>query len=375
MPAARLRAKAISDPASMGQHPARTKLFRRHRSAPGSAPDTLTAPAVHVEPRLGFFRYGKDGRIEEGEVAAADAPGMAREPDRVLWIDVQGLGDGSIARSLGEAFDVHPLARSDIVHLGQRPKADWYEDLGTLLIVVRMLTLDAQGDLAFEQVSIVKGEHQVLTFQEHSGDCLDPLRQRIRAARANLIGGGPDYLAVQVLDAVVDGYFPVLEHLGSRIEVLEDALLQRARPALLERIHRVRRDLMAFRRAAWPLRDAVSRLLREEDAIDRNAQLYLRDVADHVHQVVDVLETYREIAGGLVELYLSMMGHRTNEVMRVLTVISSIFIPLTFVAGVYGMNFQHMPELAIPWAYPLTWLVMLGIAGTMLIYFWRKKWL
>jgi magnesium transporter len=365
----------------MSTSPSRSTLFRRVRAAPGSAPDTLVAPERNVEPRLHTLRFGAGFEVEEGDVDAQAAAALKPTTDgRVLWLDVQGLGDGSIVRTLGEAFGVHRLAQSDIVHLGQRPKADGYPAPKCLVLIFRMLSIGADDGLELEQVSVVMGEGFVLTFQERHGDCLDPLRGRIRAKRANLMSGGADYLAVQILDSVVDGYFPVLERVGSRLERLEDQILARPRPSLLESVHRLRRELMAFRRAAWPLRDTLSRLLRDEDSMDADARLYLRDVADHVHQVVDVLETYREIASGLVEVYLSMMGHRTNEVMRVLTVISSIFIPLTFLAGIYGMNFDpdvagNMPELKVPYAYAIFWAITVVAAGVLLGVFRRLGWL
>jgi magnesium transporter len=360
---------------------ARTTLFRRQRPAPGSSPGTLVPPEVHVEPRLRFFRYGPDLPVEEGSVSVAEAAALrARGARDVLWIDVQGLGDGSVVRILGEAFDVHALAQADIVNLGQRPKADEFIEQDNMLIIARMLTADEHGGLRREQVSILNGPSHVLTFQETYGDCLDPLRGRIRGRRPNLLAGGADYLAVQVLDSIVDGYFPVLDRMGERLEELELGILTRPRPELLQSVYTLRRGLMAFRRSVWPLRDAVGRLLREEETIDDEARLHLRDVSDHLHQVVDVLETYREIGGGLVEIYLSTLGQRTNEVVRVLTVVSAIFIPLTFLAGIYGMNFDpdvrgNMPELRWPYAYWVFWGVCLAVAGTMLGLFWRLGWL
>ena len=356
----------------------RTKLFQRMRPPSGSPPDAFSAHQNAVEPHLRLMCY-RVGDVQERDLTIAEATALSADDAR-LWIDVQGLGDGSVVRSLGEAFHVHRLAQSDIVNLGQRPKADDYPEQDVLLIVLRMLSMDASGQLHHEQVSIVKGEDVVLTFQERRGDCLDALRDRIRNQRPNLMQNGSDYLAVQVLDAIVDGYFPILEQLGAQLESLEDRVLARPRPGQLQQAHRIRRDLTAFRRAAWPLREAISRLQREGDAIGEEAKLYLRDVVDHIYQVVDVLETYREIASGLVEVYLSMMGHRTNEVMRVLTVISSIFIPLTFLAGIYGMNFDpavpgNMPELRWPYAYAIFWVVTLSAAVALLIVFRRLGWL
>jgi magnesium transporter len=359
----------------------RTALFAPRRPAPGSSPGTLVPPEVHVEPRVRYFRFGADRPVEEGAVSVSEAAELRpRGTGDVLWIDVQGLGDGSVVRILGEAFDVHPLAQADIVNLGQRPKADEFVEQDNVLIIARMLAADEEGVIEQEQFSILNGPGHVLTFQETYGDCLDPLRGRIRARRSNLMIGGSDYLAVQVLDSIVDGYFPVLERVGERLERLEMGILRVPRPDLLQAVYSMRRGLMAFRRVVWPLRDAVGRLLREEETIDDDARLHLRDVSDHLHQVVDVLETYREIGGGLIEIYLSTLGQRTNEVMRVLTVVSAIFIPLTFLAGIYGMNFDpevtgNMPELRWPYAYWVFWGVCLAVAGGMLGLFWRLGWL
>lgn len=379
MPQASLGSDANSTGGSLAR--ARTTLFRRHRPAPGSSPHTVIPPEVHVEPRLRYFRFGKTFPEEEGAVTVAEAAALRpRGPGDVLWIDVQGLGDGSVVKALGQAFDLHPLAQADIVHVGQRPKADEFVEQDNLLIIARMLTANQHGEVEIEQVSIVNGPGLVLTFQERYEDCLNPLRDRIRVGRGHLYQGGSDYLAIQVLDSIVDGYFPVLERLGERLEELEHAILSQPVPELLHEIFIVRRGLMAFRRSVWPLRDAVSRLLREEETIDDDARLYLRDVSDHAHQVVDVLETYREMASGLVELYLSTLGQRTNDVVRVLTVMSSIFIPLTFLAGVYGMNFHtdvpgNMPELRWPYAYWVFWGVSICSALGMLFLFHRLGWL
>lgn len=359
---------------------AKTTLFRRQRPAPGSSPGTLVPPDVHVEPRLQYHRFGPDAKAESGAISLERALELRpAQEGSVLWIDVEGLGDASIVRQLGEVFCVHPLAQADIAHLGQRPKADEFPEQANLLIIARMATIDG-GVVRQEQVSILKGPGLVLTFQENYLDCFDPLRSRIQAGRASLMTGGPDYLAVQILDAIVDGYFPVLELLGERLEALENAVLKLPRREHLQEIYRLRRELMQFRRAVWPLRDAVSRLLREEETVADHAVLYLRDVSDHLHQVIDVLETYREVGVGLIEIYLSTLAQRTNEVMRVLTVVTAIFIPLSFLAGVYGMNFDqsepaNMPELGWPFGYVFFWTVCLVAAGSMLYSFRRRGWL
>ena len=352
-----------------------TPFVRRHRAEPGASPGAVATPRHDVPPAVHLLAWGA-GELEDRDVPVADAPRLSAPPGQVTWIDVQGLGDGAVVQALGEAFGLHDLAVADVVHVGQRPKAERYGD--TLFVVVRMTTLE-EGRFAFEQVALFLAGGAVLTFQERPGDCLDPLRARIRGGTKRLRANGPAYLAVMVLDAIVDGYFPVLEGFGEELEALETEVLEAPTPAVLERVYRAKRDLLAFRRAVWPLREACSQLLRDEDLPDAT-QPYLRDVADHVSQVADILETYRELAGSFVDVYLSAVSQRTNETMRVLTVIATIFIPLTFVAGIYGMNFDtsqpgNLPELGWPYAYVAFWVVCAAITAGLLVLFRRLGWL
>jgi len=297
----------------------------------------------------------------------------------VTWIDVRGLGDGSVVQDLGERLGLHPLAISDIVHVGQRPKVDHYE--GVVFIVLRMVTIGEGADLEREQVSIVLGKTFVATFQETHVDCLEPLRARIRAGRKLIRSSGPDYLASMVIDAIVDGYFPVLEHYGDELEGFEVEILEGRLHGSLAELYRMKRDLASFRRSVWPLREALVRLARdEEDNFTSASQLYLRDTLDHTMQVVEVNESYRELAASLVDVHLSMVGQRTNDIMRVLTVVSAIFIPLTFVAGIYGMNFDtssawNLPELGWAWGYPFFWGLCAVIAIALVLLFRRLGWM
>jgi magnesium transporter len=225
-------------------------------------------------------------------------------------------------------------------------------------------------------VSLVLGRRFLLTFQERLGDVLDPVRERIRQGIGPIRRAGPDYLAYAVIDAVIDGYYPILEQFGERLEALEDDVVLSPTPLLLRRIHHVKRELLDIRRAVWPQREAVSAVIRgDHELVGQEVRTYFRDVYDHCIQIMDVVETYRELAGGLMDVYLSSVSNRQNEVMKVLTVMASIFIPLTFLAGIYGMNFEHMPELHKRWAYPILLAVMAGVAGVMLLFFYRKGWL
>lgn len=354
------------------------KLFRRHFAKPGSPPGTLHIPEGSPKPRIRVMAYGPEA-LDERDIATPEEARAAVQPGRVAWIDVSGLGDEAILRGLGDAFEIHPLALSDVVHTGQRPKADSYGE--ALFCVARMATHESDGEFTWEQMSLWLGDGFVLTFQETPGDCLESLRDRIRRGQKALRGSGADYLATMLLDGIVDGYFPVLEAYGEKLESIEARVIERPDPRVLGEVYRMKRDLMTFRRAAWPLRDVLNHLLRDGHVrLSPAVAPYLRDAADHVAQVVDVIESYRELAGSFVDVYLSSVSNRTNEAMRVLTVISTIFIPLTFLAGVYGMNFDraepgNMPELGWPYGYVGFWAISLALGIALLVAFRRLGWL
>ena len=238
------------------------------------------------------------------------------------------------------------------------------------------MALAREEEIEAEQVSLFVGPNYVLTFQERSGDVFDPVRNRIRQGGPVLRSSGPSYLAYALLDAVIDGYYPLLETFGEKLEGLEDEIVAQPHPAVLQEIHQAKRDLLAIRRAIWPQREAVNTLIRDENPlITETVRVYLRDCYDHCVQIMDGVETYRELAGGLMDVYLSSVGNRQNEVMKVLTIMASIFIPLTFMAGIYGMNFENMPELHAAWGYPLLLVVMVAVTVTMVIFFQRKGWI
>src|SRR5512147_3344977 len=292
------------------------------------------------------------------------------------WINVDGVNNPPMLEKLGECFGLHRLVTEDILNVVQRPKAEDFGDY--LYIVLKMLAYDEKADKIIpEQVSLIVGQNYLLTFQEGvAGDVFHPIRERLRAGRGKLRKLGVDYLAYALLDAVVDGYFAILEKLGERIDLLEEELISRPGKPIVERLYNLKRELLFLHKAVWPLREVISSLERRESPLIRETTVpYLRDVYDHVAQIIDTMDIYREMLSTMLDLYLSSVSNRLNEVMKVLTVIATIFMPLTFIAGVYGMNFKYMPELEWRYGYFLTLFVMLGIGVFMFFYFKRKKWL
>jgi magnesium transporter len=345
--------------------------FKKRSPPPGSSPGALAIPTGAPPPRIHVFCYDAE-HVEEHDVVDVEQLATLRNEQRVLWVDVQGLGDERVLRRLGEIFALHPLLLADVVNVPQRPKIEDYDPVH--LIVLRTVELNGHG-LEPEQVSIVLGKHFVLTIQERAGDSFDPVRARLRAGGTTRRMKA-DYLAYALLDTVVDGYFPLLERIGEDLEELEETVVSGPDPNALERIHRARRQMVMLRRAIWPLREELAALARADGtAFSRPVRPYLRDTYDHAVQAVDVVETYRELTASLMDVYLSSVSQRTNDVMKVLTIVTSIFVPLTFIVGVYGMNFEHMPELQVWWAYYAVWAVMLVLAVGMFLYFRTRGWL
>jgi magnesium transporter len=298
----------------------------------------------------------------------------------VRWINVDGLSDMRVVHTLTTKYDLHPLAVEDMLHGGHRPKLEAYGGDGgdftaRLFLVVQALQL-VDGRLRQEQVSIFLGHTTVLTFQEGRSDVWDPIRQRIKAKGSRLRGNDASFLAYSLLDAIVDSCFPILETYGESAEDLEVRILERSHPGLITAIHQLKRDLLWLRRVMWPMREVAASLLREpHECVSDPTRVYLRDLYDHVTEIIELVETYREVVSDLTEAYMTSVSNRMNEIMKVLTLIGTIFIPLTFLAGVYGMNFRYLPELDQVWAYPAFWGVCILSAAGMLLFFRRRRWL
>ncbi len=328
------------------------------------------AAAVRIE----GLRYDEQNHRHERNLDPAAALELCRG-EGVKWLNVFGVHEVGLIDQIGQGLDIHPLVLEDVAHTTQRPKFEDYD--GQIYVVAKMIGYDeGAGGILGEQVSFILGDGWLVTFQEREGDVFEPVRQRLRAGSTRLRRRGPDYLLYALLDAIVDGYFGVLEKLGDRIEQLEDEVMDNPKPESLHTVHALRKQMIYLRKSIWPLREAISALEHSDSGLVADGtKLFLRDVYDHTVQLIDTVETFRDMVGGLYEMYMSSVGNRMNEVMKVLTIIATIFIPITFVAGVYGMNFEVMPELDFPWAYPATLGVMVAMALGMLWYFRRQRWL
>ena len=354
----------------------RMKVGKRYH-APGTAPGTLRAPEQRIENvRVTVMDYSPD-HLREKTISHAEELFPYRDSPTVTWINIEGLHDVNLLEAIGKHFGFHPLTLEDVVNCGQRPKI---EDYGKYHFLI-MKSLLRRETLETEQISFFLGGNYVITMQEVPGDSFEAVRERIRRGKGLIRRMGADYLTYALIDALVDEFFPVLEKYGEQIESLEAALLLKPAPDTIQEIHRVKRELLLLRRAAWPERDVIGAMQREEsDVIRPETQVFLRDCYDHTIQVIDMIETYRELASGMLDVYLSSVSNRMNEIMKVLTIISTIFIPLNFIAGVYGMNFHtdkpmNMPELSWPFGYFYALGLMGLVAALLVVYFWKKRWL
>lgn len=341
----------------------------------GQPPGTpvYTGEKTDVPIRMHGIRYTPE-TLEEKTFDSVEETYDYIESLPVTWINIDGLHKAEIIDRIGRRAGLHPLIIEDILHTHQRPKI---EDHGSVLfLVLRMLRVDPeQPEILSEQISFALVNNTLLSFQESPGDVFDGVRERIRKEQGRIRTMEADYLLYSLMDAAVDNYFKVLEHFGERIEVIETALMDDPYPELLNRIYALKRELLYIRKAVWPLREAVGALERGDSVLIREGtQVYLRDLYDHTIQVIDTIESFRDMLSGVQDLYLSSLGNKTNEVMKVLTIIATIFIPITFVAGIYGMNFEVMPELKWPYGYAAVWGLMLALVAVMLFYFRRKKW-
>jgi magnesium transporter len=358
--------------------PHRSRARRRRRHPPGTSPGTVTIDPQSPRPDVQAIGYGPEVFLEE-KVTDVGRLRELRGTVPVLWVNLDGLGDAGILNAIAELFQLHPLAVEDAVNIGQRPKFDDYGE--HCFAAIRMPR--PEGGAHSEQLGLFLGKDFVVTFQDVPGDCLDPVRNRLRQGKTRMRSSGPDYLAYSLLDTVIDAYFPILESYADRLLVFEQRLLEAERrlPEVRE-LHDMRRDLLGLRGSIRPLREMVNALLHvDSDLVGEKTRVYLRDSYDHAVELIDLLEDQRDLVNGLMDLYLANLNSRLNEVIKVLTMIATIFIPLSFVAGVYGMNFNpaaspwNMPELNWRWGYPFSLALMAAMVAGMLVYFRRKGWL
>jgi len=315
------------------------------------------------------------GKFDEKEVKKVEDCFQFKRKPSVTWINVDGVHDVEVIKKLGDCFEIHPLVLEDIVNTNQRPKIEDYEKY--IFFVLKMLYVDDKThEIHSEQVSLILGQNYVISFQEQVGDVFNAVRERIRKGKGRIRKMGVDYLAYSLFDAVIDNYFIILEGIGEKVEHIEQDVVSNPKPEILQNIYNLKREMIYLRKSVWPLREVINGLLREESKlIKKGTYVYLRDVYDHTIQVIDTIETFRDMISGMLDIYMSSVSNKMNEVMKVLTIFAAIFIPLTFIVGVYGMNFQNMPELSLPWAYPAVWIVILVVGISLLGYFKHKKWI
>ena len=354
------------------------KFYRRSADLSGLPPGTLAqdelkTAAVGQTQLISVIEYNRDS-VTEKKVSSFAGLAKSQDQNSVVWIDIDGISDTKILEEAGKEFEIHPLTLEDILNNTQRPKCDEFDKY--LFITLKMLSL-SNGQVEGEQLSIVLSGNCVITFQEKpGGDVFNPVRERIRSGRGRIRQTGADYLAYALLDAIIDNYFIILEEIGDRIETLENAVTGSPGRETITQINAVKRELIFLRKSVWPLRELISTLERAENTrFTPVVRVYLRDLYDHAVQAIDSIETFREMSSGMLDIYLSRLSIRLNEIMKLLTIMSSIFIPLTFIAGVYGMNFEHMPELKWTYGYLMVWLLFLAIPVGLLIFFRRRKWL
>ncbi|MFH1863423.1 MAG: magnesium/cobalt transporter CorA [bacterium] len=359
-----------------------SKYIKKVSKTIGLAPGSLVYVGEKKleKPRISVIDYDRD-KFQEKEVKNEEECFPFKDSPMVTWINIDGLHDTNIIKKVGDRFDVHHLIQEDIVNTSQRPKLEEADNY--IFIVLKMLYFDdTENETKAEQVSIVLGTNFVISFQEEEGDVFNPIRERIRTSKGRLRKYGADYLAYLLMDAVVDNYFIILEKLGEKIESIEDELVADPTTEKLQTIQSLKRDMIFLRKSVWPLREIISGLQRSESSlIQDSTTVYLRDLYDHTIQVIDTIESLRDMVSGMLDIYMSSLSNKMNEVMKVLTIIATIFIPITFVAGIYGMNFDreasmlNMPELGWPFGYIFALGIMVAIALGMVAYFRRKKWL
>jgi magnesium transporter len=348
------------------------RLSKKRGLAPGSLVYVGEKKTESIEVTLIDY---SETEFEEKKIEIIEESFAFREKPTVTWININGLHDVALIEKIGGHYDLHPLVLEDILNTEQRPKVEDFDRY--IFIVLKMIYYDEEvNGTKTEQVSFVMGANFVISFQERTGDVFDTVRERIRKAKGRIRKSGSDYLLYSLLDALIDSYFSVLEKIGDKIEIIEETVVTEPKPASLRSIHELKREMIFLRKSVWPLREVINFLGKADvSLVQESTHVYLRDIYDHTIQVIDTIETYRDMLSGMHDTYLSSISNRMNEIMKVLTIFASIFIPLTFVAGIYGMNFQYMPELGWRWGYLGAWGIMCAIGLAMMYYFKRKKWL
>ncbi|MFU8766948.1 MAG: magnesium/cobalt transporter CorA [Candidatus Methanoperedens sp.] len=352
-----------------------SRLFRKSKTV-GLPPGTVAYTGDKKAEKIKITLIDYDEKqFQEREIINIEECFPFKDKPSVTWINIDGIHETGIIEKIGKHFQVHPLLMEDVVSTGQRPKLEDFESY--LFIVLKMLYFNQDGKtIEAEQLSLILGDNFLISFQEREGDIFNPVRELLRKAKGRIRKSGADYLAYTLIDAVVDNYFIILEKLGENLEDIEDELVTEPAAETLMDIHNMKREMIFLRKSVWPLREVISSLERGQSAVIKEPTLiYLKDVYDHTIQVMDTIETFRDMVSGMLDIYLSSISNKMNEIMKVLTIIATIFIPLTFIAGLYGMNFEYMPELSWKWGYFAIWVVMIVIGASMMLYFRIKRWL
>ena len=354
-----------------------SRRLKKRSGKAGLPPGSL----IHIGDRLTektkitVFDYD-EAHLQEKEIKTVGECRQFKDSPTVAWIHIEGIHDTQILEELGAVFGLHPLTLEDILNTDQRPKMEDFCEYIYIVLKTFYNHADENNETSSEQISIILGPTFVISFQEKETDIFKPIRERIRAGKGRLRKSGADYLAYSLIDTIVDNYFTVLEHLGEKIEIIEESLVKNPSTQTLQAIQHLKREMIFLRKSVWPLRETISSLERTEcQLIQESTGLFLKDIYDHTIQVIDTIETFRDMLSGILDIYLSSISNRMNEIMKVLTIIATIFMPLTFMAGVYGMNFKYMPELEWHWGYFFIWSIMITIAVSMLVYFRKKRWL
>ncbi len=348
-------------------------MFHKQHPPAGSRPGTLALPPDSPPPQIRVYQYSAES-LAEHAIGKVDELVPFAASDLTTWVDVRGLGDEAVLRRLAEIFQIDPLALEDAVNLPQRAKSEAREH--HQVIIARLPQVGEDGSIDTPQVCLLLGKHHLITFQERPLGAFDPVRERLRSGIGPIRSFGADYLAYALIDTVIDRYYPPAESLSNELEDLEDEIAERESPEALARLHDIRRQLVVLRRIGWPQREAITSLIRDQTPfVTDEVRSYLRDTQDHIAQIVELIDSCREMTVSLMDIHLSAVSQRTNEVMKVLTIVASIFIPLTFIAGVYGMNFEYMPELHRRGAYPMVIATMVAVAVGMVAWFWHRGWI